>query len=864
METNILGADMRHLKYKFLFLILFVFTASFSFAQEAWYQGKKISEIKFNGLYMISQDELETITGSYIGRSFTDDIFMEVQNRLFALDYFEDITSSAYPGREDISKYDPENTVVIQFNMIEYPSLSSVRISGNSNIRKNTILEEIMLKPGDIVTGVKLRMEEEKIRELYIAKGFRDVQVWGEIGKRNENNTVPITFRIDEGKQMKIKEIIFVGNNNLSKTALQRNLETKKQGLFSKGLYQESAIEEDIEKIESFYSEKGYITARVIDVRSEIIDADQPEKMGLQLTYFIEEGDQYIYDGISFIGNIIHNDTELEDIVRTKKGDVLNKVRMEADFVRISDLYFDDGYIFNSISEEEIINYEQKKVSYIVTITEAGRAHVENIVVRGNDKTRENVILRELPIGVGDVFSKKKIIEGVQNLYNLQYFSAIYPETPAGSEHGLMDLIVNVEEGKTTDIQFGLVFSADAGDIPVSAFVKWTDRNFRGTGQEFSIGTELSTDVQSLSASFTERWLADKRLSGTITASVSHETTANVAQDIMTPVFKGDDYQDGEVPDPYDGHLVDRHTGEPSDDDDAITDYEYAIRHGIGIPEAYLMEYESWNIGLGLSLGYTWHLPIGRIGSGAGYNFVKTWVDYNDNIYRPYNETIRENFNTWMTTNQLWASVSWDTRDYVYNPNKGFYLKETLTYTGGILPSDREYISSTTKGQIFQQLFSIPLGETFKFKAVLALGSSISVILNQLDDEIKVTTNELLYIDGLTMARGWDRVYDGKVLWDNWVELRLPIFDRYIWWDFFMTATGIWPEREMFKDMTSEDFYCTLGGGFRLTIPGLPIGFYFVKRFQYDNHGDIDWQEGTLFKNSMKLDFVVGFNQSYY
>lgn len=864
METNILGADMRHLKYKFLFVILFVFTASFSFAQEAWYQGKKISEIKFNGLYMISQDELETITGSYIGRNFTDDIFMEVQNRLFALDYFEDITSSAYPGREDISKYDPENTVVIQFNMIEYPSLSNVRISGNSNIRKNTILEEIMLKPGDIVTGVKLRMEEEKIRELYIAKGFRDVQVWGEIGKRNENNTVPITFRIDEGKQMKIKEIIFVGNNNLSKTALQRNLETKKQGLFSKGLYQESAIEEDIEKIESFYSEKGYITARVIDVRSEIIDADQPEKMGLQLTYFIEEGDQYIYDGISFIGNIIHNDTELEDIVRTKKGDVLNKVRMEADFVRISDLYFDDGYIFNSISEEEIINYEQKKVSYIVTITEAGRAHVENIVVRGNDKTRENVILRELPIGVGDVFSKKKIIEGVQNLYNLQYFSAIYPETPAGSEHGLMDLIVNVEEGKTTDIQFGLVFSADAGDIPVSAFVKWTDRNFRGTGQEFSIGTELSTDVQSLSASFTERWLADKRLSGTITASVSHETTANVAQDIMTPVFKGDDYQDGEVPDPYDGHLVDRHTGEPSDDDDAITDYEYAIRHGIGIPEAYLMEYESWNIGLGLSLGYTWHLPIGRIGSGAGYNFVKTWVDYNDNIYRPYNETIRENFNTWMTTNQLWASVSWDTRDYVYNPNKGFYLKETLTYTGGILPSDREYISSTTKGQIFQQLFSIPLGETFKFKAVLALGSSISVILNQLDDEIKVTTNELLYIDGLTMARGWDRVYDGKVLWDNWVELRLPIFDRYIWWDFFMTATGIWPEREMFKDMTSEDFYCTLGGGFRLTIPGLPIGFYFVKRFQYDNHGDIDWQEGTLFKNSMKLDFVVGFNQSYY
>lgn len=855
---------MHRFKYKLLFVLLFIFSASFSFAQDSWYQGKKISEIRFNGLYMINQEELESITDSYIDKTFDDEVFMELQNKLFALDYFEDMTSSAYPGREDISKYDPENTVVIQFNMIEYPSVAKVKLSGNKNIRKNTILDSVMLKPGDIVTGVKLRLEEERINDLYIEKGFHEVQISGEIGARDENNTVTVTFRIDEGKQMNIKEIVFVGNNNLSKTALRRNLETKKQGLFSKGLYQESLIEEDIEKIESFYSEKGYITARVVDVKSEIIDTDDPEKMGLRLTYYIEEGDQYTYDGISFIGNIIHNDEELEKMVRTKNGDVLNKVRMEADFVKISDLYFDDGYIFNSISEEEVINYEHKKVSYIVTIVESGRAHVENIVVRGNDKTRENVILRELPIGVGDVFSKKKIIEGVQNLYNLQYFSAIYPETPAGSEHGLMDLIVNVEEGKTTDIQFGLTFSADAGDIPVSAFVKWTDRNFRGTGQELSVGTELSTDVQSLSASFTERWLTDKRLSGTITASVSHETTANVAQDIMNPVFKGDDYDDGEVPDPYDGHLVDRHTGEPSDDDDAITDYEYAIKHGIGIPEAYLMEYESWNVGLGLSLGYTWHLPIGRIGSGAGYNFIRTWVDYNDSIYRPYNETVRENFNRWMTTNQLWTSVSWDTRDIVYNPSKGFYLKETLTYTGGILPSDRQYIASTTKGQIFQQLFSIPLGEVFKFKMVLALGSSISVILNQLDDDIKVTTNELLYIDGLTMARGWDRVYDGKVLWDNWVELRLPIFERYIWWDFFMTATGIWPEREMFKDMTSEDFYCTLGGGFRLTIPGLPIGFYFVKRFQYDNHGNIDWQEGTLFKNSMQLDFVIGFNQSYY
>jgi len=865
MEIYILtGAFMNYAKYSIFAFILFFSALLPAFGQDVWYVNKEIEDIKFEGLYMISETELEGVTNSYIGKKFTDDTFMELQNKLFALDFFEDITSSAYPGRNDISKYDPKNTVIIKFKMVEYPTVSKIKIAGNKNIRKSTILDEVSLKPGDTVTGVKVKMEEDRINDLYIEKGFFDVIIDGTIGERTNDNTVEVTFRVDEGRQMRIKEILFVGNNVLSKSALKRKLDTKQQGLFSRGLFQEDKIEEDVEKIENFYAEKGYIKAKVTNVDNEIIDTDDPDKAGIRLTYYIDEGDSYTYEGISFVGNQIHEDSELHSLIRCKKGKTLNKVKMQADFVKISDIYFDDGYIFNSISEQELINEEEHKVSYIVTIVEEGRAHIESLVIRGNDKTKERVILRELPIGVGDVFSKKKIIEGIQNLYNLQYFSAVYPETPVGSEHGLMNLIVNIEEGKTTDIQFGLIFSADAGEIPVSAFVKWTDRNFLGNGQEFSIGTELSTDVQSLSLSFTERWLADRRLSGTISFSVSHETTTNVAQDILSPVFSGDSYKKGQVPDPYDGHLVDRHTGEPSDDDDAITDYEYAVKHGIGIPKAYLMEYESWNIGLGLSLGYTWHLPIGRIGTGTGYNFVRTYVDYDDNIYRPYNSTVRENFQTWMNVNQLWASISWDTRDYVYSPSKGFYLKETLTYTGGIFPSDRQYISTETKGQFFQQLFSIPLGEEFKFKMVLALGSSISIILNQFDDSIKITTSELLYIDGLTKARGWDRIYDGKVLWDSWVELRMPIFEKYIWWDFFWSATALWPERDMFKDMKKEEFYWSLGCGFRLTIPGLPIGFYFVKRYKYNNDGSVDWQDGVLFKDSMKLDFVIGFNQSYY
>ena len=258
MEIHVLIGDfMNRVKHRLLLVLLFLIPILPSFAQDAWYNGKVIEDIQFEGLYMISSNELDGVVDSYIGKQFDDNLFMELQNKLFSLDYFEDMTSTAYPGREDISKYDPENTVIIKFKMVEYPSISKIKIAGNKNIRKNTILEEIMLKPGDVVTGANVKLDEERIHDLYLEKGFNDVVVHGEIGEKDSDNTVLVTFRIDEGYQMRIREIVFVGNNVISKTALKRKLESKQQGLFRKGLYQESNIEEDIENIENFYAEKG-------------------------------------------------------------------------------------------------------------------------------------------------------------------------------------------------------------------------------------------------------------------------------------------------------------------------------------------------------------------------------------------------------------------------------------------------------------------------------------------------------------------------------------------------------------------------------------------------------------------------------
>ena len=840
-----------------------VFTISGSMLYADWFSDKIISDIRVTGLRNITQSEVNAITSQFIGRRYSDDLFWNIQGRLYALDYFQDIVPRAIPGNPNLSNTDPANTVVIEFSVVEHPMVRRIQIIGNRNIRRNQILDAVLLKPGDLITRTKLNMDSDNVLNLYIEKGFPNVTVRAESGTVDASNEADIIFRIEEGAQTKISEIRFQGNSFISNTALRRAISTKRQSLFSRGLFLENRIEEDRQAIVKHYAERGFIDARVTDVIHELTEDEEGNRTNVIITFVISEGVQYRFGGMSFAGNIIFKDEELARHVRSRPGEILNITKVEADFLRISDIYYDDGYIFNMITKEEVRNEEEAAIYYVIRIVEQGRAHIENIIVRGNTKTKDHVILRELPFEIGDVFSKRRIIHGIGNLHNLRYFDIIEPDTPPGSVDGLMDFILNVEEGKTIDLQFGLTFTAAAGDLPIMAFVTWTDRNFLGNGQELSIGGELSSNTQRVTLGFRENWLMGRRWSGGVNLAVTRRTTDRALQDIMSPVFPGSDLEKGEVPDPFKGIMVDPRTGEPSDSPNAITDYEYALRRGYRIPDAYLMEYQSWDVSLGLNTGYTWHTPIGRFNTSTGYVFSRTWVDYDAAIFRPYNETIRENYKNWQTINRVWLSGHWDTRDIVHNPTKGFFLRQSVTYVGGILPSARNYITTNSRGQFFHTLFSIPVTDNWSFRTILGVNSSLALMFKQFDGTFDVTTEDMFFIDGLTMARGWEREYDGQALWDNWLELRIPIMARFIWWDFFYSATGIWPDRAAFKKFDRHDFRFSLGGGLRLTIPGMPIGFYFVKRYEYiDNK--IVWHDGPLFSNSLGLDFVIGFTPSFF
>lgn len=851
---------------KTLLMLTLLLTGLFSWAQEdEWWIGKPIEDIRFNGLLSVSEYDLEGITMQYIGEEFTDTLSWELQSKVFALDYFESYTIEAVEGSQGT------DTVVIEFTVTERPLVDEIVLNGNKNLRKSEILNTVLLKRDDMVNRNKVRLDADAIRTLYVEKGYPDAEVTGRFEKNEEGRAI-VYFDIDEGAQTRIRNIFFSGNSFASESTLKGKLETKEQALFSSGIYQESTIEEDKRNILSYYWERGYVDAQIVEVTQTPTPEQEDENRNyIDITFYIEEGEQYTYGGIDFEGNTLFSDEELSDLVRQQPGSILNRTALEADFGRVANLYFDDGYIFNQIDRREIRNEQERSISYVIEIVERGRAHIENIIIKGNTKTKDHVVEREIPLEVGDVFSREKIVQGLQNLYNTQYFSAVNPETPPGSVDNLMDLVVNVEEGKTIDLNFGISFAGGISGFPLVGFLNLADRNFLGNGQEISIGTEVSTERQSVDLSFKENWLFGRRWYGGVNLGFEHLLITGVYQDLLFPNNVG-------VPDPFTGTWVDS-DGNPAtqaeiDNGDAITDYQYAIENGEIVDSSYLMDYDSYEIDLGVSTGYTWNTWLGRIGVGTGINSSLNYIWYDDEIYRPYSSDVRENFDQWLPINKLWTSASFDTRDLTYNPSKGVYLNQRFTFTGGFLPSTRDYIRSSTTGDAYFTLVDETFGQSFRLKTVLGFHTNLSFILPQFGGTLAATDADLLYIDGMTVALGWPRVLGGQSRWDSRVNLTLPIFEQFLWFDNFASATVMYlrdetdPELglERFNEMQLEDFKFSLGSGVKLTIPGIPLGFYFTKRFQILDDG-IAWQPGPLFKDeddpNSGLDFVIAFTMTF-
>lgn len=812
-------------KKKIIGLVLAVFAlACFTQEPEGWYNGKPVIGIQFKGLQNVESSELDEIFKAYKKKPFSEEIYWEILQKIYAFDYFSDIVPKAIPADD---KY---QSVLLEFVVKEKPAVKDIIFKGNNNIRKADLLSAIKVKKGDIFNEINVKNAERALKDHYIGKGFTKVEITSKTIDDKEKNSVNIEFSINEGKMSVISKILFEGNSKFPEKALKKVLVSKETWLLQKGFFKEEALQEDKAAIKLFYGEHGYIDAHVETIKKDVDSTSDPKKDQITLTYIIMEGEQFTYTGTEFQGNYLFSTEELSEKIKLKKGEIFNLKKFEMGFGEVGNVYYENGYTGNYIDKKENRNTATREVGYTIIIVERERSHVENIIIKGNTKTKENVILREILLKEGDVFSKTKIMNSFRNLANLRYFSSVLPDVLPGSEQDLVDVIINVEEQSTAGIQFGVTFSGspDPDTFPMSVFAQWEEKNLFGTGRELSANINAASDVQSLTLGFTENWFLGSPLSVGFDFSVAHRTLY-AYQDILYPF--------NDIPDPF--YSMTEFNDNPS------------------LAEAFKMKYDRLEFGIGMNTGYRWFPKFSIITLRGGVNFGVVKNIYNSQLYRPADEKIRKQEKRWGLSNSLKLKLSLDDRDLAHDPSKGWFFSQEISFFG-LFPKieDEYFFQSDTKAEFYIPLLDYPVSDIWNLKFVLGFYSGFSF---QLPLEKKpISFDRLLYIDGAFKGRGWIGMGlqgTGTVMQNNWIEFRWPLAHGILSFDFFFDAIAVKNNLQDLKTLNINDYYFSFGPGLRFSIPQFPLRLMFANTFKSQN-GKPVWANGK----DADWRFVLSFN----
>lgn len=783
--------------------LVFAFTA-FSFAQsDGWYYGKPIQYISFKGLSAVSINDVVPYTDPFLDREFDDEVYLDILNTVYSLEYFEDITAEVKPADAD------GKSLNLEFTVVEYPEITEVSFKGNLKVRNSELKEAISIEKGQVFIERKISVNERKIRDVYLEKGYTEVRVTSTV-EENEKG-ISIVFEISEGSSSVVSLIQFEGNVIFAQKTLKKQCSLKEASLFQKGAFKESLLEADRQNILLYYHNRGYFDADISEIRRDATFNAEKDQNELVITFVIEEGDQYHYEGITIEGNEVFETEKLISLISLEPGDVFNETKFEESLEAIFNVYLENGYISNGFDYQMIQDKDNDTISCIMTIIERDRGHIENITLKGNTKTKSSVIMRELGMETGDIYSKADIQAGLRNLYNTQYFSAIEPDFVQGSEMNLIDMTLNVEEAQTTSVEFGVTFTgiSNVRDLPVSAFINLSDTNFKGLGKTVSTKLTASSSEQSLSLRYDDSWFMDKPV--TISLSVyASRATKNCLQYMY--LLSGTDSSN------------------------------------------YYMDYKEITLGASAALGKRWTPRFATITltGGLSTDFIRN--SYDSSLFTPVDEAISDNLDSWGVRNSLWTSVSFDNRDIYYDPAKGWFFSEKITLFGIIPEIETEYyIQSDTKAEIYKTLINKQVTEAFNLKLVFAGYTGLSFLQELKPDSL--STQNLLYIDGMFNGRGWGTLFGtrGKAMWSSYAELRLPLVENIFSIDFFFDAVEI---KDSLKDVMTNtnlnDFYFSYGPGMRFTIPQFPIRLLLANTFQIKN-GKAEYTNKWAFTLSFNL-----------
>lgn len=480
-------------------------------------EGRAIVRIEFEGLTDVDPGYLRTVVQIKPGAIWDADEITRACARLLETGKFE-------PGLHAEAR-EVDGQLALVFVVRERAFITAIDFLGNRKFKNKDLLKEIQIAAGSPINAFEIEQARDLILRKYREAGYRyaSAAVDDEVLAAERR----VLFRIEEGPRVKVRRIRFEGNASFNARRLSSKIETTTYvWLLRTGAFDDDTAARDAAAIRKYYVDRGYLNAQV-GYRTEI-----ENETDLTLVFQVNEGLLHFIKSVRYEGNRVFNTEQLEAAMRSTVGGPIDADILAEDRKRILANYGGQGYIYADVATPHVFDEEDGFVNLTVRIQEREQYRLGRIVVRGNRKTRDKVIRRELRFFPEEFYDTGKTRRAEQRLVETRLFKEA-TITPQGELPGVRDALVDVIEDDTTSIIFGIGVTSNSGvvgsitleqrnfdlfDWPRTAEEFFKFRSFRGAGQTLRVLLEPGTELTRGRVEFREPYLFDKELGYNLSA----------------------------------------------------------------------------------------------------------------------------------------------------------------------------------------------------------------------------------------------------------------------------------------------------------------------------------------------------------
>lgn len=475
-------------------------------------ENTRVAEIRIEGLDRLGAAEVLTRLKMKTGSDYSPAALDEEYRRLWASGDFVSIDPPVIQSL-------PEG-VVITISLEERKPVRSVVFEGNEELSDKVLLREIQTQEDELYDPLVIQEDTDLIRGLLLKDGYPFSQVGSRL--RGDLNNLSVVFEIEEGPQVLIQSIGFVGEGSIPSeeilTIMQLNPRTY-LGIGSSGKFDPRLLETDLSQIREYYFLNGFFDAQVSLLRQEYSSTLE----NLRLVIQVNEGPRYRVGKVEFefTGENTFSSEDLQQVCSVVEGSEWNGTQIKEDSEAIKKLLNDQAFIDAAVNPTVIYPLEGEDVTLRYLVSQGNKASVEEIQIRGNRSTKDEVIRRQLEIYPGEEFRPSQIQDSLSNLYRLQYFNSIRPYFDTSEAAGDRPVVFELAEGSTGRALFGVGYSSSTGilgniaiekrNFDISDFpTSLTDipGSFTGAGQKLILEAQPGTEYSRYRLQFFEPYLA--------------------------------------------------------------------------------------------------------------------------------------------------------------------------------------------------------------------------------------------------------------------------------------------------------------------------------------------------------------------